>query len=92
MTLTLVIFGILSSVLTEVISFVEKKLSGTPYQGYSAKIVIMFVSLLGGALYVVYKNMPSATITTILAYASAIYATAEVYYLAIGHWYATKSS
>lgn len=87
--MTVALFGILASLLSELISWVQKKLTGTPFQGSAAQIVIMIVSVVGAAIYFVYQNSPSINATTFVQYASSIYAISQVYYLAIGQWYAT---
>ncbi len=86
-----IFYGIGSSILTEAISWLRKKLTGTPFEGISAQLVIMFVALVAGAVKLAYDGV-SFDWGNVLGLAAQVWASAEVYYLVIGQWYASHSN
>ncbi len=85
------LLGIAASILTEAISWVNKKIQGTPFKGDGAQIVILIISFIGAIVRVLISGYQVIDFPTLLALFSQVYAVSQVYFLFIGQWYAVKS-
>lgn len=87
----IVLFGIVASILSELISVAKKALSNTPFEGSAAQLVVILLSILGAIVKLAYGGTLSFSFNDIFATASQVWALAEGYYLVIGQWYATHA-
>ncbi len=88
----IIIFGIGASILSELISVVKKWLSATPFEGVAAQLVVIVVSLISAVIELLATGQVSISLSTLWPTATQIWALAEVYYIAIGQWYATHTT
>lgn len=88
----IILFGIGASFLTEIISWVNNKLSNTTLKGMGAQLTIFAISLIGALIKILVAGNLDFDFKTIGELFSQIYATSQVYFLAIGQWYAVKSN
>lgn len=87
----IVLFGIGASLLSELISVVKKALSNTPFEGSAAQLVVIVFSILGAIVKLSIGGTLSFSFHDIFETASQVWALAEIYYMAIGQWYATHT-
>lgn len=79
--LALVGSGAGSSLLTEAVSFFNKKLTGTPFQGTGALILSAAVAFLMGAVQVYMTGLPKPqSIADIISITGAIWAASQVFF------------
>lgn len=85
------LLGVAASILAEVISWVSKKIEGTPFKGDGAQIVILIVSFVGAIVKVLTGGYQVVDFPTLLVFFSQVYAVSQIYFLFIGQWYEVKS-
>lgn len=78
MIITLVAIG--SSVLTELITWINKKLDGTPLKGNGAFLVVFFLSIFGAAIKMFYFDHVAFSLSTLVAQAGEIFSVSQLYF------------
>jgi hypothetical protein len=79
--MTPILLGLLSSVVTSAVKWVNDKLSNTALQGEGAQILAVLVSLVGSAGYMAYNHqLDLSNYKTAIYTFTAMYATADIYY------------
>lgn len=76
-----VIFGIASSLLTELATWANKKLDNTPLQGDGAFLVVLAISFVGAFVKMVLVDHVAFDWTNLTQTGSQIFAVAEVYFM-----------
>lgn len=79
--MSVVILGIVSSIFTSLVKWMNTRLTDTPLSGKGAEIVAIIVSFIGSIIFLWYKDMldfsnKMAVVTTF----SVIYTTANLWY------------
>ncbi len=81
--LTTLTIGVLASIASEVITWINKKLTGTVLQGDGAFLLAAGVALVGAALKVYSSGVPLTDVATLWASFTQVWAVSTVFFMAI---------
>jgi hypothetical protein len=81
--LTTISLGVLSSLVAEVITWINKKLSGTVLKGDGAFLLAAFVALIGGAFQVWHAGIPLTNLDALWVSFVQIWAVSQVFFLGV---------
>lgn len=81
--LTTLALGVLSSLVAEFVSWLNKKLSGTPLHGDGAFLFAAFTALVISSVQVWHSGIPLTDLTAVWVYFTQVWAVSQVVFLGV---------
>ena len=91
LTLTSALLGVISSIAAELVSLLNKKLFGTPFQGQAALWISVATALLAGLAKALFmSDFTSFTWSEVLSIGTQAFGISQLYFWTIAKWFNLK--